>query len=201
MRVPTPCHVCKSFRHVKSGLCLACAGRLFEYRDPRIRSERGLDVRSLFAWRPNDHRAYAWIIKSLKGRDDKEPWLELALWMVNGFSSGATPIHIPRTLIPIPSRGPNHALGFAKALSHWTGWPVENNLILPHKRQQKRLSRKARQSARFERENCKDFSHVAIVDDIVTTGATALAAHHALGRPANCEVWCLMDRRPCGTLG
>jgi predicted amidophosphoribosyltransferase len=196
MRIATPCLICKSFLHTKSGFCLHCAGRLFELRDPRARSERGLDVHSLFAWRKDGIRAFTYMVKSLKGREDVEPWEELALWMVSGFSPRRL-----RTLIPIPSAGPNHALGLAKALSKWTQWPVENALEMASPRQQKRLSRLERRGAAFTLKICKDFSDVAIIDDVVTTGATALAAFHALGRPRNCEVWCLMDRRPCGRRG
>lgn len=190
MRLPHPCLLCGYPFLPKAGFCAFCAEELYLRREPRTRSERGLTIRSLFSWR-GDLRAHVRLARALKGREEAEPWLDLALWMTEAFSAQSA------ALVPIPSRGRNHALGLARAIGHWRGVRVEEALILPESRSQKRLNREERKSVRFEAS--KKFSSVVIVDDIVTTGATARAAWWALGRPQTCEVWCLLDRRPCGS--
>ena len=136
------------------------------------------------------------MIRSLKGREGLIPWRELSALLLNTFGPLGKSV-----FVPIPSSGRNHALGLARALGGWTGYPVSAALGVHSSRQQKRLGREARQDIRFEREIwdfCTEYTNVVIVDDVVTTGATARAAYHTLGRPKNCEVWCLLDRRPCG---
>jgi len=193
MRIKHACLICSIPFGTKFGLCAYCAEQLYALREPATRTERDLNVHSLFAWRKDGWPALRTLAKKLKGKDDPEPWLELALWMVQ--AKGENPAR-KRRLVPVPSVGPNHALGWARALSQWTGWPVEDSLRTTSVTENKHLSRAGRRQRRFSGGPCTKYTEVVIVDDIVTTGATAVAAYQALGRPRNCEVWCLMDRRP-----
>jgi predicted amidophosphoribosyltransferase len=192
MRLPYPCPVCKRLHLTKSGLCDHCSEQLFPLRAPVVRNLKGLKVKSLFSWYRDGFPALRWLVRSLKRVDDEHLWRPFATWMLAELKYSH-----PDVIIPIPSRSTNHALGLARAISSLTGAEVIEPLRIPSSREQKRLSRAQRQMIRFERLPSKEFTNVLIVDDIVTTGATALAAYHALNRPRNCEVWCLMDRRPC----
>ncbi len=197
MKLRHACLVCGITFGTKSGLCGHCAPKLFALREPTARCERGLETRSLFAWQRDGYPAHRSIVHQLKGQEDPEAWLEFAAWMVQVME--LNPGRRRRVLVPVPSKGLNHALGWARALSHWTGWPVADVLEKEDGRQNKTLNRYDRGRRRFRPKaetSGNEYTDAVIVDDIVTTGATALAAFRALGRPRKCEVWCLMDRRP-----
>ena len=148
-----------------------------------------MKVSSLFSWRRDGLPALNALVMALKGKDQSEPWLELATWFVQQFPA-------PREGVIIPVPGP-HALGWGRALAHWTGLPLREALMKTTLRENKALARAERSKLRFHlKSQVRSCTKYIIVDDIITTGATARAAYGALGRPRNCEVWCLMDRRP-----
>lgn len=94
--------------------------------------------------------------------------------------------------------GKQHAQNWAKALSDHLGYPH----FCPLKPQanskaQKRKSRLERTLRTFDLD--EDFSkpankRIIFVDDVVTTGQTALAAHEALKEPSDFEIWSLIYR-------
>jgi len=164
---------------------------------PTVRASNEFNVRSLFSWDQHSPKGLTDLVYGLKGIEDSQAWLEIALWMIRKFS-----FRLERPVfVPVPGTRPNHAYGLAAALSRVMGHPVQDALVKVNSRRQKDLGREERRNVRFVLRSghlCTDYRSVIIVDDVVTTGATAMAAYQALLRPKHCEVWCLMDRQPCG---
>lgn len=200
------CPVCKwiHFKRFKGerGLCDHCREQLWTRRSPIVRMQNGYVIRSLFGWNKGDPPGLKWWVHSLKYKEHEGFWRDPAHWALTLLQGS----HFMDTLVvPVPTSSranPNHARGFARSLATFGSWTMMDLLECDGKPapRQKRLGRTERWARRFIMTQTPDrsYSRKLIVDDVVTTGATVEAAFQALGRPPGCEVWCLLDRRPCG---
>ena len=111
----------------------------------------------------------------------------------------------PEAIIPIPlhhqrymQRGYNQAFEIAKLISRKLNIPVDNNCLrrIRPTQAQAGLSAYKRQKnilKAFEAINQKAYRHIAVVDDIVTTGSTVNEATKILHRAGikTVDVWAL----------
>lgn len=116
--------------------------------------------------------------------------------------AGISPDQIPETLIPVPlhflrrcRRGFNQAEFLAAELQRVCGVPMQRKLLrrITHTPAQSGLGRKARQNNLRDAFHCPplQFGHVALVDDVLTTGATLQECARVLKRAgaSTVSVW------------
>lgn len=200
------CLVCGQLQISDKGVCPACGEILFECRQNLYHTEiESFVVHSLYEWIPGLSDGFSKWILSLK-RAPSRKWIALAeefaalkLAEVQGRSMDVC-------LVPCPARSPSrqHAQRWAEALCQIGCGPVRNLIEFDkgdlHRAHldQKKLNRQERRLISMRRiENItippSDWSYI-FVDDVVTTGFTALSAWKALGRPQNFQVWCIATR-------
>jgi len=201
---PLACAVCRALQW-NGGLCPDCSTRLYDLLRPVVRSEKDLNIQSLFLWEEHAVRAVTWWVYGSKHREDPRVWRLPALWTVERFALHTSqPVFVP---VPSHKRG-NHALGWARALAEYTGGRVAEALIWPPdsgKSSQKQLARNQRRerrlclpavgaSAAILEKAAAENQEVILVDDVVTTGSTLRAAQCALGADRVKKAWCVWDR-------
>jgi hypothetical protein len=154
-----------------------------------------IQASALFDWFPDEDRKVSKLMISLKGGR-----LEAAfLFYARAFLSRRTCSDFPSNavLVPCPGRsGRRHSEMWALSLAKLLGLPMIEALEPEEENgTQKGKTRYERQRIRFRRKNVLRHKYVIFIDDIVTTGATAVAAQKALGPTEGFEVWCLAHRR------
>lgn len=155
---------------------------------------------TLFDWFPDEDRKVSKLMISLKGGQMRAAFQFYAQAFVSRMELGTLPSDT--VLVPCPSsKGRFHALVWAQSLAQVLGLPITEALELetPSQGSQKHKSWSDRQKIRFRRTHVLRHKHVIFIDDIVTTGATAIAAQKALGPTLGFEVWCLAHRRQLAT--
>lgn len=112
-------------------------------------------------------------------------------------------VELPECIIPVPlhrnryrERGFNQSIEIARHLAQQLSLPLDLNSCIRNKdtKHQTKLPAKQRQKnmrRAFSVIHCLNYQHVAIVDDVMTTGATASSLAHALKEHgvSRVEVW------------
>lgn len=139
----------------------------------------------LLDWYPDDFMVQRWVM-SLKGG-----YQVLGVQrLLPHFAELSRP---SGTLVYPVSSGPDHASLMAKLLAET--WRLDALGI--QKRtgtRQKRLNRQRRMKSQFVHPQSKISGPIHFVDDVVTTGGTALGCHKALNQPVKMTIWSLFYR-------
>ena len=208
-----PCLICGDKEAAQCGLCRGCAGALPVIVSACVRcgiplSRAGLVCAECLLRPPAFSRCYAPFhyqapisgrIRSLKFAGDLPAARELAAWMWMQRPERA----MPQALIPVPlhrrrlvERGFNQSLELARHLGALASLPVLTGgcIRIAHTAAQSGLdARRRRRNVRgvFQARVPEDLRHVAIVDDVVTTGSTVSELARALRRQGvqDVEVW------------
>lgn len=187
-------------------VCVQCWNELKELiREPlKISSssyDYAMDVYALFHWTEElDHeiRKLIYLLKHARSGFLYEKLAIEFLWRRVGRKRPLSPDAV---MIPSPPRqigNKDHAYFLAEKFSQLTHWPIVNCLHRVFSGEQKLRSVNQRQKVQHVLENrllnTKNLGRIIFVDDVITSGATARAAFHALGRPKAFEVWALAFR-------
>ncbi|MEQ1879115.1 MAG: hypothetical protein ABL958_20915 [Bdellovibrionia bacterium] len=152
---------------------------------------------SLFSW---SQSAVGRLLHALKGESHSSAFERLAGWFA--FERSRFGKVGPLVLVPAPPKRPftfDHAHFWATALAaHWDA-PVWAGLKRTSTDEQKKQGIRERNQKRLEvltNLNGAEWAgrKVIFCDDVYTTGATARAAHRALGEPTDFEVWTVACR-------
>ncbi len=205
------CLFCGSLVPSSDGLCLHCSAELWRWSGRKeifFQQRHKLAVYSLFTWYPNRQAVLSTLLTALKGEKCKDLWRTYAeeFWRRYLASNPPSENRKPWLIVPCPSRSKkeDHAALFAKGLAEASGAAVYFCLATRDKgRSQKTKSRIERLRAEFDwsenfsrnqfRALCSG-KRVIFVDDVFTTGGTALAAWKALGKPKDFTIWTLAQR-------
>ncbi|OQW52409.1 MAG: hypothetical protein A4S09_08625 [Proteobacteria bacterium SG_bin7] len=178
------CTHCGSFWGTTDILCGSCWERLERALLRGSSQEFGnyhFKVHSLLNWNHAEHNLIKNLIHGLKTGWAKSVYRRLAAFL---------DVKWPKESILIPAPGPEHAKAWALAVSELTGLEVQDFLIKFENGKQKTKSKLERQAIKMGLKQgiFRDHKSIIFVDDVVSTGGTAFAAHRALGEPKNFEV-------------
>lgn len=186
------------------GFCTQCLKRVYLRTSPQnLVSEKGFSVRSLYTWVPGQSDELSFFFKVLKEPHSEKVFPDLAQIFLRAFASD-----LPEgqyLIVPAPPREEgvcDHAHFWARSLAEGTQGHcaplLQRRSLFAQKSQTRSMRKNVRLSLHrpaWESLNrCFRFDRVIFVDDVYTTGSTAMAAYKALDFPDKFEVWTIARR-------
>ncbi len=152
------------------------------------------------AWRSGNDWWLRPFIYGLKGGGPREVFEQVARFIVLKRLGGRLPQRV--RIIHVPGhQEADHSFCLSREVAKILGVEVESCLLpsqsSPQGLQQKSKKISERQKVMFHKKPGYKTDHgesVILIDDVVTTGATAKAVFKALGAPPGFEVWSLVKR-------
>ncbi len=198
------CAKCRSLKAPIEIFCRDCQELAVEFRN----SERDLlqeaypfEVYSLYTWYDEVDSIVRPLIYALKGGLIQRPWTDFAEDLV--FRRSLIGFHLPEQIVLPPRKNArDHAWYWAKALGHLLRVPIADFLVsddIQSSQKQLNIQRRKERQMHWRGEDLSQ-KNLLFVDDAITSGATAQAAHLALGSPTNFEVWTLVARPRHGVI-
>ncbi len=150
-------------------------------------------------WSPADSSLKGDFLHALKGKSCRQSWRRLAeIWWVLRSSKTEYRAHSCHIWESIPGHNgelDDHASRWLEALRELLGGQRVRSLSRTLNGGQRKKSREERKRIGFEVKETHTLSKpTTLVDDVVTTGATAFAAFEALGSPKNLQLFALAYR-------
>ena len=190
------CAYCGFFWEPIDIFCNTCWQKLSfqKTKDPAFLAKNvSFKTYSLYAWSFGEEKLLKNLIYSLKGGGLSEVFGYLAYEMSLHFHDSLK----PEVFLCAPGKKEDHSESLAKALAGIWKVPYYKIFYKTKKVRQKNQKRSERAKLAFK---VKTFNqeiltkNIVFVDDLQTTGATALAAYQALGKPAYFQSWVLVKK-------
>lgn len=202
------CLSCGANVGIEQTLCRYCLRTIDAQSRSGWNSNYNFKTLSLYEWNDSSRRVVIPTIRKLKGSYN----LRLYWWFAERLAQKRFQLFEEKDIwkkniffVPAPPRVLNkkdHAWCLANALMRTIGGHLLDVLVRLKTDQQKKNTLPARWSDLNKRMSQKQGFNVSghdedlfiFIDDLVTTGATAMAAHMTLGCPKNYEVWTIFNR-------